>query len=107
LEANGFRRQEARYEEGKGYAVLSEEAEPLPEGDHRCRRRDRGPCPECGSTSPPHLVREMTALSWMLVGIGLLIWPLLALGLRLRGEVWRCWDCDHILGRGRRSTLGW
>jgi hypothetical protein len=49
----------------------------------------------------------MGTLSWVLTGVGLLVWPLLILGLLLRQDVWRCWDCGHVLGRGRKLTLGW
>jgi hypothetical protein len=50
--------------------------------------------------------RELATLSWVLVGCGVLIWPLLVVGLLLRQDVWRCWDCRGVLGRGRRLTLG-
>jgi hypothetical protein len=51
--------------------------------------------------------REMTALSWVLVGVGVVLWPLLVVGFLLRREVWRCWSCNRVLGRGRKLTLGW
>jgi CheY-like chemotaxis protein len=72
----------------------------------RCRRRRRDPCPNCGSTCPPYMKREMAALSWALVGLGVLLWPLLPLGALLRRDVWRCWECHSVVGLSSRLTLG-
>jgi PAS domain S-box-containing protein len=105
LEVNGFQRRGVRYGGKKGFTVRWE-ATPA-RRPSRCRRWYRQPCPSCGSTRPPCVVREMATLSWVLVGVGLLVWPLLALGLLLRRDVWRCWDCRRVLGRGRRLTLSW
>jgi hypothetical protein len=104
LEANGFQKQELRYEGEKGFTVRWESR--WSADQRRCRRRPQ-PCPHCGSTRRPYMRREMVTLSWVLLGVGLLVWPLLVLGLLLRQDVWRCWDCGGVLGRGRRVTLGW
>jgi hypothetical protein len=45
--------------------------------------------------------REMAPLSWLLVGLGVLLWPLLPVGLLRRRDVWRCWECRRVLGQGR------
>jgi hypothetical protein len=47
----------------------------------------------------------MVTLSWVLLGVGLIVWPLFLLGLLLRRDVRRCRDCGHVLERGRRLTL--
>jgi PAS domain S-box-containing protein len=104
LEANGFQKQELRYEGEKGFTVRWEARWSAEE--RRCRRRPQ-PCPHCGSTHRPCMRREMGTLSWVLTGVGLLVWPLLIPGLLLRQDVWRCWDCGQVLGRGRKLTLGW
>jgi signal transduction histidine kinase/CheY-like chemotaxis protein len=106
LEAKGYQPRELTYEEGSGYTVRWQD-EDLAARGRRCRRRFRQPCPECGSTRRPYMRREMAMLSWVLVACGVLIWPLLVVGLLLRVDVWRCWDCQHVLGQGRRLTLGW
>jgi PAS domain S-box-containing protein len=104
LEANGFQKQQVRYEGEKGFTVRWEPR--LEAGPRRSRRRPQ-PCPHCGSTNRPYMKREMVTLSWVLLGVGLLVWPLFFVGLLLRQDVWRCWDCRRELGRGRRVTLGW
>jgi hypothetical protein len=107
LEANGYQGRELRHEEGGTFEVRWRDEEGLPRGAvARCRRLHRLPCPYCGSTRRPYLAREMTALSRALVALGVLVWPLLPVGLLLRRDVWRCWDCRRVLGRGRRATLG-
>ena len=99
LEAHGCQAPELHHEEGQGFAVRMREAD---EGsaELRCRRSHRLPCPGCGSTRRPFVKREMGTLSWVLVGCGVVVWPLLVVGLLLRREVWRCWDCRRVLGRG-------
>jgi CheY-like chemotaxis protein len=107
LEANGYQGRELRHEEGGTFEVRWRDEEGLRGGAPvRCRRSQRLPCPHCGSTRRPYMARERTALSWVLLALGLLVWPLLPVGLLLRRDVWRCWDCHRVLGRGRRATLG-
>jgi CheY-like chemotaxis protein len=89
-----------------GFAVRWQQDGPAAKGRRRCRRRRREPCPACGSTRRPSREREMAALSWVLVGCGVLLWPLLVLGLLLRRDVWRCCDCHRELGQSQRLTLG-
>jgi PAS domain S-box-containing protein len=105
LEAQGFQKRSVRLEEDKGFTVRWETDSKR--GEHRCRRLRRRPCPRCGCTSQPYVVREMGKRSWLLAGVGLLVWPLLVLGLLLRRDVWRCENCHSVLGRGRRLTLKW
>jgi hypothetical protein len=104
LEAHGYQSRMLSPEQ-PGVVVPQEDSLAPPE-PRRCRRRHREPCPTCGSTSRPYMERELATLSWVLVGCGVLLWPLLAVGLLLRRDVWRCWDCHCVLGRGRRLTLG-
>jgi PAS domain S-box-containing protein len=104
LEANRFQSRKVDWQEKKGLTV-SWQVDSI-EGRLRCRRSRRQPCPNCGSTCQPYMEREMAGLSWLLAGIGLVIWPLLVLGLMLRRDVWRCWECRCVLGHGRRLTLG-
>jgi CheY-like chemotaxis protein len=89
-----------------GFGVRWQPDVPPARAPLRCRRRRRQPCPGCGSTARPYRKREMASLSWVLVGFGLLLWPLLVLGVLLRRDVWRCWDCHRVLGQSRRLTLG-
>jgi PAS domain S-box-containing protein len=106
LEIHGAKGQVELPTAGKGFTVRWQQDALGANGPRRCRRRRRRPCPACGSTSPPYMKREMVPLSWVLLGLGVLIWPLFFLGLVLRREVWRCWDCHQVLGRGRLA-LGW
>lgn len=63
-------------------------------------------CWRCGSQGRPEKAREMCALSWALILVGLFLWPVVLVGLFLRTE-WRvCPDC----GAGRQvagPSLGW
>ncbi len=104
LEAHGYQDRELEIVEGEGFTVrwrVIDGSRP-----RRCRRRHREPCPGCGSTHRPFMKRELLPLSWVLIACGVLLWPLLLVGLLLRREVWRCCDCRRVLGRGRASW-GW
>jgi hypothetical protein len=101
LEAQDFQRQVRFPEGGECFTIRWQQETPAVKDQSRCRRSYREPCPECGSTSPPVVAREKTPLSLVLFAGGLLLWPLLVVGLRLRREVWRCWDCRRVVGRGR------
>jgi two-component system cell cycle sensor histidine kinase/response regulator CckA len=106
LEACGFQRQ-VRFPEGQsGFTVQWRQEAPAETSPTQCRRRYRSPCPDCGSTSPPSVVQERPVLSWVLMACGVLIWPLLILGLGQTRDVWRCWDCGRVLGRGRLRWRG-
>jgi CheY-like chemotaxis protein len=107
LEARGTPGQVEISENEPGFAVHWQQDAAPTSSPRRCRRRHRQPCPSCASTQRPYMKREMGALSWVLVGCGVLLWPLLVLGVLLRRDVWRCWDCHRVLGRSRRLTLGW
>jgi CheY-like chemotaxis protein len=105
LEAQGLPGEVGLSEAEPGFAVRWPQEAPETKGPLRCRRHHRPPCPSCASTSRPYMKRERMPLSWALVGLGVVIWPLLVVGLLLRRDVWRCWDCHCVLGRGR-PTLG-
>jgi two-component system, cell cycle sensor histidine kinase and response regulator CckA len=104
LEANGYRDRDLGYEEGKGFVVRWREGGAPSE---RERLPYLHPCPGCGSTRRPYKERGMTKLSWMLIVLGVVLWPLLVIALLLRVDVWRCPDCHRVLGRGRRPSLEW
>jgi PAS domain S-box-containing protein len=107
LEGHGYQGQVLLSETETGFAVRWQQEAPTAKQPRRCRRRHREACPGCGSTERPYMERELVALSWVLIGLGVLLWPLLIVGLLLRQDVWRCWDCHRVLGRSRRLTLGW
>jgi signal transduction histidine kinase/CheY-like chemotaxis protein len=106
LEAHGYQGHVLFSEGEAGFTVSWQQAALAAHDPLRYHRRSCPPCPACGSTEKPYRVREMVLLSWVLVGFGLVLWPLLPLGLALRQDVWRCWNCRHVLGRSRLS-LGW
>ena len=89
----------------RGFTVRWRQAAPAARVPYRGERRWE-PCSHCGSTERPYRKREMAPLSWVLVGFGVLLWPLLVLGLLLRQDVWRCRECHLVLRQARRLTLG-
>jgi hypothetical protein len=106
LEVHGFQRQVRFPEGGVGFTVRWQQEVPPAMDPSRCRRIYRMPCPGCGSQSARSVARELALLSWVLIACGVLLWPLLILGLRLRQDVWRCRECRRVLERGR-LTWDW
>jgi PAS domain S-box-containing protein len=100
LEAHGYQGQVLFSDSETGFAVRWQQKAQATTHPRRSRLY-RQPCAACGSTERPYRERELTALSWVLIGFGVVFWPLLIVGLRLRREVWRCWDCHRVRGRTR------
>jgi predicted RNA-binding Zn-ribbon protein involved in translation (DUF1610 family) len=50
-------------------------------------------CPECGSRARPDTRKQIATLGWVFIGVGVLFWPLIILGIFLK-DTWQvCSDC--------------